>query len=297
MDRINVDGLRTFLAVARHEHIGQAADFLHADQSTVSRKVARLEEELGVSLFERVGRTIRLTAAGARFVPRAERLLHDLREAVADAAGAVSLESGEVRIRFLHTVGARWLPARLARYLESHPGVRFTLREGTATEIVGDLLDGQLDLGILGPPPVGQRDLETRPLFRERIAVVVPLGHRLVGRTSCTLRDIADEPLILPRSRTGLRKVVDDAFEHDGLTENVAYEGDDFTIIQGLVEAGLGASLLPTPLPIPSQRVAVIPLRQPPIARTMALCWDRRRELPAAAQLFADHLVSEEHPD
>jgi LysR family transcriptional activator of glutamate synthase operon len=229
-------------------------------------------------------------------VPRAERLLHDLREAIADAEGAVSAESGEVRLGFLHTVGARWLPERLARFLDRHPGVRFTLREGTSAEVVSGVLNGDFDLGILGPPPVGQRDLEIVALFRERVAVVVPAGHHLVGRSSCTLRDLAGEALILPRSRSGLRKVVDEAFLREGLAETVAYEGDDFTIVQGLVEAGLGITLLPMPLPVPSTRVAVIPLRQPPIARTMALCWDRRRVLPPPAALFAEHLTPAAEP-
>src|ERR1700756_4560541 len=112
MDRINVDGLRTFLAVAHHAHLGHAAEALGQEQSTVSRKIARLEEEVGVALFERVRRSIRLTPAGNRFVPRAERILHDLREAIADAEGAVSAESGEVRIGFLHTVGPPWPPQR-----------------------------------------------------------------------------------------------------------------------------------------------------------------------------------------
>jgi len=296
MNRINVDGLRTFLAAARHEHLGQAAETLHADQSTVSRKIARLEQEVGVPLFERIGRQIRLTPAGERFVPRAERLLDDLRDAVADAARAVSVETGEVRVGFLHTIGLRWLPEQLARFLDSHPGVRFTLREGTSTEVVAGVVGGDFDLGILGPPPTNRRELEVLPLFRERVAVVVPAGHRLVGRTSCTLRDLADEPLILPRSRTGLRKIVDDAFARESLPERVAYEGDDFTIVQGMVEAGLGTTLLPMPLPVPSTRVAVIPLRQPPIARTMALCWDRRRTLPPAAALFAEHLRPAQEP-
>ena len=293
MDRINAEGLRVFLAVARQGHLGQASEALHLDQSTVSRKIARLEEALGVDLFERVGRSIRLTAAGERFVPRAERILHDLREAVDDAAGATSPETGEVRVRFLHTVGARWLPERLARFLDAHPGVRFTLREGQSNEVVSGVLDGDFDLGILGPPPTGIRELEIVPLFRERVAVVVPADHPLVGRTSCTLHDLAEEPLILPRSRGGLRKVVDDAFTREGIAERVAYEGDDFTIIQGLVEAGLGTTLLPMPLPVPSDRVAVIPLRQPAIARTMALCWDRRRILPPAATVFAHHLTQD----
>ena len=73
----------------------------------------------------------------------------------------------------------------------------------------------------------------------------------------------------------------------------MAYEGDDFAIVQGLVEAGLGITLLPMPLPSPSNRVVVIPLRDPPIARTMAIAWDRRRTLPPAAQLFCRRIVEQ----
>ncbi len=293
MDRINADSLRTFLEVARLEHLGRASEALQADPSTGSRKIARLEQEIGVPLFERIGRSIRLTQAGKRFAGRAERLLSDLREAVADAEGAVSAESGEVRIGFLHTVGARWLPQRLARFLQAHPGVRFILEEGTTAEVASGVLAGDFDLGILGPPPVNTPDLETIPLFRERVAVVVPLGHRLEGRTSAALSDLANEPLILPRSRSGLRKVIDDAFAAQGLSTKVAYEGDDFSIVQGLVEAGLGITLMPMPLPSASRRVTVIPLRDPPIARTMALVWDRRRTLPPAALMFSRELVNE----
>lgn len=293
MDRINFDALRTFLEVARLQHLGRAAEVLQSDQSTVSRKVARLEEEIGVPLFERIGRSIRLTQAGERLVPRAERLLHDLREAIADAEGTVSAETGEVHVGFLHTVGARWLPERLARFLEIHPGVRFNLREGTSAEVTRGVLAGDFDIGILGPPPQDTPDLEVVPLFRERVAVVVPADHRLARKASCTLQDLASESLILPRSRSGLRSVIDDAFAREGITVNVAYEGDDFTIVEGLVEAGLGITLLPMPLPVPSDAVAVVALREPLIERTMVLCRDRRRTLPPAAAVFLRHLRAE----
>jgi DNA-binding transcriptional LysR family regulator len=301
MNRINADLLHTFVEVARTEHLGRAAEILQSDQSTVSRKIARLEHAVGVPLFERIGRSIRLTRAGRRFVARAERILGELRDAVADAAGTVSPESGEVHLGFLHTVGARWLPERLARFLELYPGVRFILQEGSTAEVVAGVLEGRFDLGILGPPPPNTPELEVVPLFRERVSVVVPSQHRLVGRSSVALQEVAGEPLILPRARSGLRRVIDDAFARQGLAENVAYEGDDFTIIQGLVEAGLGITLLPMPLPTPSTRVVVIPLRDPPIARTMAITWDRRRTLPPAAELFWRRIVEEvgeplEHP-
>jgi LysR family transcriptional regulator, transcription activator of glutamate synthase operon len=296
MERINVDLLRTFVQVAKVEHLGRAAEALQADQSTVSRKIARLESEVGVPLFERIGRTIRLTQAGHRLVGRAERLLDDLRDAIAEAEGTLSAESGRVSVGFLHTVGARWLPERLARFLETHPAVRFSLEEGTATEVIRGVLGGDFDLGILGPPPSGVDELDIHPLFREQVAVVVPASHRLAGETSCALEDVAGEPLILPRSRSGLRKIIDSAFAARGLSVHVAYEGDDFSIVQGLVEAGLGTTLMPIPLPAPSTRVAVIPLRDPPIARTMALCWDRRRSLPGAANLFARQLLAEASP-
>src|ERR1019366_4918341 len=152
MDRINADLLRTFVEVAKVEHLSRAAEALQADQSTVSRKVARLEQEVGVLLFERIGRNIRLTQAGRRLVGRAERILDDLPDAVA-------AESGRVCVAFLHTVGARWLPERLARFLESYPAVRFTLEEGTTAEVMSGVLGGDYDLGILGPPPTGVVDL------------------------------------------------------------------------------------------------------------------------------------------
>ena len=293
MDRINADALRTFIEVARVEHLGKAAESLAADPSTVSRKISRLEEEVGVPLFERIGRSIRLTQAGQRFLGRAERILNELREAVADAEGALSVETGEVRVGFLHTVGARWLPERLARFLRAYPHVRFVLEEGTTAEVASGVLAGDFDLGILGPPPANAPDLEVVPLFRERVAVVVPTDHRFASRTSVALNELADEPLILPRSRSGLRKVIDDAFAGQGLTTHVAYEGDDFSIVQGLVEAGLGITLLPMPLPAPSADVATIPLRDPPIARTMVLVWDRRRTLPPAANRFARELADD----
>src|SRR5260370_35762628 len=88
MDRINSEGLRVFLTVARIGHLGRASEALHLDQSTVSRKIARLETSLGVPLFDRIGRSIRLTPAGDRFIPPAERLLHSRRDATSDAAAA-----------------------------------------------------------------------------------------------------------------------------------------------------------------------------------------------------------------
>lgn len=296
MNRISIDLLNTFVEVSRIGNLSRAAEALQTDQSTVSRKIAKLEEEVGVALFERIGRSIRLTQAGRRFVGRAERVISETRDAVAEAAGTVSAETGEVHVGFLHTVGARWLPERLASFLQRYPGVRFVLEEGNADEVVAGVLSGGFDLGILGPPPANAPELKVAPLFRERVAVVVPAGHRLVGRSSVTLRELAEEPLILPRSRTGLRRVIDEAFNRQGLSERVAYEGDDFTIVQGMVEAGLGITLLPMPLPTPSSRVAVVPLRDP-IARTMALCWDGRRTLPPAAELFLRQLTADVSED
>jgi LysR family transcriptional activator of glutamate synthase operon len=293
MDRINPDLLKTFLEVARAEHLGRAADNLIADQSTVSRKIVRLEEEVGVPLFERIGRNIRLTEAGKRFVVRAERLLSEMRDAVNDAQHASTTATGLIHVGFLHTVGARWLPDRISRFLKGHPQVRFILNDGTAAEVTTGVVNGDYDIGILGPPPHNVTELEIVPIFRELIAVIAYAGHPLAEQKSCALSDITNEPLILVRSRSGLRRVIDDAFTSQGISPNIAYEADDFSIIQGLVEAKLGITLMPAPLPTPSTELVVVPLRDPPVMRTMAMIWDRRRTLPPAALLFAQELRSE----
>src|SRR5205085_553560 len=97
--------LETFLEVARLEHLGKAAQALQSEQSTVSRTIGRLEDEVGVPLFQRIGRSIRLTQAGQRFVGRAQKMVGEMRDAVAEAEGTVSPETGDVRLAFLHTVG------------------------------------------------------------------------------------------------------------------------------------------------------------------------------------------------
>jgi len=218
---------------------GERPKALQNDQSTVSRKIVRLEHEVGVPLFERIGRSIRLTKAGRRFVGRAERILGEMRDAVAEAAGTVSPRPGRSTsdsfIRSEPTGCPSASPASSTSTRGAlHPRGR-DHRRGRRRRA-----GRQLRPGILGPPG-HTPELELVPLFRERIAVVVPLEHHLVGRSSVTLRDIATEPLILPRSRTGLRRVIDDAFARQGLSERVAYEGDDFAIVQGLAEAGLGS--------------------------------------------------------
>ncbi len=295
MNRINLDWIGTFLEVARYEHIGRAADALQTDQSTISRKIARLEEELGFPLFERVGRQVRLSVAGRRFATRVERILHDLQDAIDDAESATSEDRGEVHVAFLHTIGATWLPGQLAPFHRAHPSVRFTLTEVTAHEVVRGILAGDYDLGILGPPPRGNADLRSAVLFTERIAVVVPRGHELASHKRCSLRDLQNEALVLTRSSSGLRGIVDEAFSGRGIEKHVAYEGDDFSIIQGLVESGLGISLLPTPLPNSSSRVTVVELVDPVLERTVVVCWDRRRTLPPAVASFLTHLTHE-HP-
>jgi LysR family transcriptional activator of glutamate synthase operon len=291
MERINTEWLRTFLAVADRQHLGEAAEAIHTDQSTVSRRLASLEQEMGVELFERQGRRLKLSPAGERFVPRAERLLDELRDAIAEANEAQSAERGEIRLAFLNTVGAHWLPPRIAAFLGGHPGVRFTLKEAPASEIASGVVAGDFDLGIAGPPPT-QSDLEVHELFAERVAVVVPKHHPLASQASCRLQDLANLPLILPRSRGGLRRVVDDAFAREGLSERVVYEGDDFSIVQGLVEAGLGVTLVPA-LAVSDDRLVAIPLTDPPIVRTMAICWAKRRLLHPTSREFADTLLKE----
>ncbi len=293
MDRINSDILQTFLLAADTEHLGRTADGMNAEQSTISRKIARLEEEVGVPLFERVGRSVRLTPAGTRFAHRSRRLLNELRDAIAEAQGSVSPETGEVHLGFLHTVGLRWLPERIAAFLADYPSVRFTLSQRTIPELTHGIMNGELDLGIAGPPPLGIKDLEVVPLFEEQLAAVVAPNHPLAAATSCTLEQLAAEPLILPRARFGLRQVIEEAFASAGIALQVRYEGDDLAIVQSLVSSGLGNSLLPLPLPLSGTKVVVVPISGTLIKRTMVLCWDRRRLLPPAAGLFSQRLIDE----
>ena len=235
--------LRSFLQVADAGTVTRAAEQLYLTQPAVTQHIHALERELGTPLFDRLGRGMRLTAAGRILQDYARKSLAALdecrlvlREWQSGATGPLTVGAGV-------TTSIFYLPRWLRQFKESHPGVELIVRTGHSREIVALLLNGAVDLGLI-TSPTDHPQIVLIPLFAEEIVLVVPPDHPLAGTVSTPFR-LASVPLILFPRGAGFRAYLDRFFASVQCPVSVKMETDSMEAIKSFVGAGLGASLLP----------------------------------------------------
>ncbi|GAB3210463.1 LysR substrate-binding domain-containing protein [Marinactinospora thermotolerans] len=281
--------LRMFEAVATHEHITQAADALGVPQPTVSRALARLQEELGLELLERTGRGVRLSRAGRVLLPHVRRALETLAEGAAELTDA---SAGRVTLAFPPTLGAEVVPALIRGFRARHPDVRFALIQDVWAAAMHHLRDGSVDLALTSPLPA-EPGLDTRVLHTQPLRLVVPDSHPLNGRERVALRAVAREDFIALKPGRGLRHLTDDLCHRAGFAPRVAFEGDDIDTARGLVAAGLGVAVLPP------HRYGLLPgtgelvIDDPGAVRTLGLVWRPAGYEPPAVASFRAFVLEE----
>ncbi|QEL56130.1 LysR family transcriptional regulator [Chromobacterium paludis] len=284
--------LRYFLAVAEELHFTRAAERLHIGQPPLSQQIQALEAELGAPLFRRHQRKVELTAAGLQLLPRARQILADSAAAMAAARRAADGEIGELRIGFTSSLPLTPILHRsLRRYRERYPEVKLTLCELFTAAQFDALENKQLDLGFVrfnGPPP---RDaIQVRELHRDRLLAVLPSAHPLAGASAVTLSQLADTPLIgYPREAgAGLRDVILQLARQSGVELHVVQEAGEAITQIGLVAAGVGAAILPSPLEcVQIPAVRYVPLADEDAYLAMGIATRRDEDSPLAAHFLA----------
>lgn len=241
--------LRYFVAVAEEENVTRAAAKLHVAQPAVSRQVHDLEEELGLPLFERTAKSVRLTDAGRVFLEEARAVLQradDATKAVRAVAGGTR---GELHVGYAPSLTVQILPRALRRFQEKLPGVRVLLHDLSTSEMLAGLRDGQLHVALMVVPEGNQlRGLRFHELARYPICVAVAPGHRLARSRSVTLAKIVTEPLVgysradYPEYHASLAKM----FAPVGGVPAIVEEHDSVTSLIAAVEAGRGVALVPS---------------------------------------------------
>lgn len=241
---MDFNSLQYFVLVAKYENMSRAAEILHITQPALSKSISLLEESLGVTLFERNGRSIKLNRYGRFFLERAENLLKDYEMAKEDLLNLVSPGQGVVSIGFMHTLGLEVIPQLMARVQKDYPQLKIQLTQSNSSTILQKLEVGELDLCLISSLDT-HKDLVWEKLWEEELFLIVPKSHPLASANGVSLKDFAGEPFISIKQGNTLRKSVDDLYKQEGYQLNVAFEGEEVHTITGLVESGLGVSLIP----------------------------------------------------
>ncbi|MCZ8522008.1 MULTISPECIES: LysR family transcriptional regulator [Paenibacillus] len=279
--------LQYFIAVARVEHVTEAARSLHVTQSSLSKTIQRLEEDLGVPLFDRIGRKLRLNEFGIRFLHRAERALFELEQGKQEISDLSSPEHGTLA---LAVTAASALPSILREFRKKRPYIQFHVQMLTTQEMVTLLHRGEVDF-CLSSPSIQGDDIECQVVFNDPILVAVPKGHRLADRSSVALTELRDEWFVGVKRGYGTRDLVDSMCKSIGFVPNYVYEGDEPARLSALVEAEIGIAFIPSTARNSQEQIHYLQVEDHELVREIALLWHRSRYISRTALEFRDVVV------
>lgn len=284
--------IKYFIEVAKREHVTEAAVSLHVAQSAVSRQIFNLEEELGVSLFTREGRNVKLTPIGEMFLVQMEQAVKLIDNAVREIEEQLDPEKGTIRVGFPSSLAAYTLPTAISAFREQYPEVKFQLNQGSYSYLIDGVVKGDFNLALLGPVPKREKKIKGKTLFTEKIVALLPQHHPLARKQILKLNDLRDDSFVLFPNGYILREIIVTACSQLGFTPRVTFEGEDIDAIKGLVSAGLGVTLIPeiTLIDCMPRSTVKIPITEPDVSRTVGVIIPTERELLPTEKLFYEFL-------
>lgn len=283
MRGMRIDEIAHFRALAAEGHPGLAAETLGVSQSTLTRSLARLEQEMGVELFDRRRGHLELNQYGEILLAHAVRAESELENARARIEALRDPSGGTVSLAYVSSFGGWLIPRVISEYRSLFPDIRFLLRGGTADIVLDALRDGSADLAFLSPDP-RDAEIEWKPLTSERLVLGVPEGHPLAGRDAVTVPDLEPFDLVALRTGSGLRHIADAYFSTHGVVMSPVIEVTELSTLRGLVRDGVGVALIPDTPAEPG--IVAVPLRDE-ATRIIGLARNRSRSQSAAAEQFA----------
>jgi len=286
---MDINELRSFLAVAEEGSFSRAAQELHLSQPAVSKRVAALEADLETRLFDRIGHAVRLTEAGRMLLPRARAVLQALentRQALGDLSGRVA---GPLAMATSHHVGLHRLPPVLRAFTTRWPEVELDLRFMASEQAAQAVRRGERELAVVTLPAEPPAALECRAIWPDPLRIVVGREHPLSAAGEVTPRELVAHPAVLPSVGTHTRTLVEDAFRAAGAAISVRLETDYLETIKMLVSVGLGWSVLPQTLLGPE--LTPLPVRDIRLSRTLGVIRHRQHTFSNAARAMLELLT------
>ena len=280
---------RAFVKTVERGSFTKAAEDLHYAQSSVSKMIADLEKEWGITLLERSRNGICLTSSGEQILPLARKILHDF-EALEDCVNQVNgVQSGMVRIGTFSSVAINWLPDIFAEFQKDYPGIDYELLLGDYDEVENWIMEGRVDCGFLRKP--SDPALYVMELKNDEYKVVLPVGHPLAKKKKIKIEALNDQPFLLLEH--GGKTEVSDILEQSGVHPDIRFTTWEDFAIMAMVEKGLGVGILPDMIlkRIP-YRLEIRSLEKP-YYRKICLAVKNKAHLTPATQKFMEYLLGD----
>ena len=280
--------LRYFCVTAEVLHYTRASRLLYISQPSLSYAINKLEQELGVPLFEKDGKRVSLTKYGEEFLPYAKRALTEISEGIEHLREMKVPSSGGISMGYLYSVSFSALPDFVNRFYR-HQGneqTAFRFRQGKAGELIEQLLNGSLDFLIAERPDMAS--IDCIPVYRQELYLIVPATHRLADADSVTLADIEGERFISLNHETLSYHKLEKEFKRFEFEPNTIIEADEYSSIAASVSTGAGVAIMPILPILDSFNVRKIPFADSSMYRDICLLRSSSHEMSAAAKSVWD---------
>ncbi|MCS0496903.1 LysR substrate-binding domain-containing protein [Ancylobacter sp. MQZ15Z-1] len=296
---MTLDQLRIFVAVAERQHVTKAAQALNLAQSAASHAIAALEARHDTRLFNRIGRHIELTEAGAAFLLEARAVLARVERAELTLAEYGTLLRGTLAVQASQTIASYWLPRHLVAFRLAYPGIDIHLAVGNTTQVAAAVDSGAAEIGFVEAAVPSER-FTLVPVARDQLIVLVPPGHPWEGRGDVTIAEMMAAEWVLREPGSGTRSVFEEAMRphlRSGSGLRVVLELPSNEAVRAAVEAGMGATALSASVAAPSLEAGL--LRQVPFPlpeREFYLLLNRERAPSRAAEALVN-IVTDAYPE
>ncbi|MEU4894927.1 LysR family transcriptional regulator [Streptomyces sp. NPDC044780] len=290
---MDVKQLKALVTVAEVGSVTRAAELLHLVQPAVTRQIRTLEEELGVSLFQRTRQGMRPTEAGEILVDRARRALNELERARAEVQPRPGEVTGIVTLGLLESTSDLLAEPLVSAVGVAHPGVELRLLTAYSGHLQQWLDDGDLDLSLLYNLD-SSPSLNARPLVRERLWAVAPTAAGLRADRPVPFAEVAARPLVMPASGHALRTLIDGAAARSGVAMDITVQTNSLRVQKQLVLAGHGWTILPgvgIADDVANGALSAAPLSEPDVWRSIVLGTPRYGRVPPAVEIVARELT------
>ncbi|WP_250479235.1 MULTISPECIES: LysR family transcriptional regulator [unclassified Caballeronia] len=283
----DLNDLQAFRAVVELGSFRKAAEAVNISQPALSRRIDKLEEALGVRLFERTTRSVTLTTVGRAFAPSAEQLLDDLDVALLGIRDVSSSRLGHVTIACVPSVAYYFLPSAVASFHRRFPRIRVKLLDASANEVLSAVISGEADFGVsfMGSQ---ESEVDFKVLLQEQFVAACRRDHPLARKKRVTWNELYEHEYVSVDKTSGNRLLLDQALSAVSPRAPSVCETRHVTTMLGLVEAGLGVAAVPS-MAMPGRNhhiLTSVPLIDPVVKRRVGIVRRRGRTLTPAAQEF-----------
>ena len=290
---MDLANLNAFIAIAEAGSFSEAGERLHLTQPAVSKRIAGLEQQLNVRLFDRIGREVSLTEAGRALLPRAYQILNvldDTRRALTNLNGEIS---GRLTLATSHHIGLHRLPPLLRAFTRAHPQVSLDIRVLDSEVAYEEVLHGRAELAVITLAPETRPPVAATAIWDDVLDFVAAPEHPLARNGAVSLADVARHPAVFPGDNTFTHHIVRRLFEAEGLKPNIGMSTNYLETIKMMVSIGIAWSVLPRTM-LDSQ-VAALPLPGVKLMRRLGYIVHTERTLSNAARAFIALLEEQRH--